>query len=86
MRQDRREEVKLQQASVFLFVDTQGSAQVEGLKAQPVKLPKAGLAPEHLPTRLTHTQGSGPMRCGWECVLYNGSNGSYVRPTRLLDV
>ena len=66
MRQDRREEVKLQQASVFLLSDTQGSAQMEGLRARPVKLPKPGLAPEHLPTRLTHTPGRAPIvRCAW---------------------
>ena len=63
MRQDRREEVKLQQASMFLFADTQGSAQMEGLRTRPVKLPKPGLAPEHLPARLTQTEGCGPTQC-----------------------
>ena len=41
----------------FSFVDAQGSAQMEGLRARPVKLPKPGLALEHLPTGLTHTKG-----------------------------
>ena len=30
---------------------------MEGLRARPVKLPKPGLALEHLPTGLTHTKG-----------------------------
>ena len=63
MRQDRREEVKLGQASIFLLSDTQGSARMEGLRARPVKLPKPGLAPEHPNARLTQTEGCGPTQC-----------------------
>ncbi len=66
MRQDRRDEVKLQQASILSLSDTQGFAQMEGLRARPVKLPKPGLALEHPLTGLTHTQGCKPMHCVWE--------------------
>ena len=44
MRQDRREEVKLRQTSMFRFSSTQESAQREGLTTSASATPKTTLA------------------------------------------
>ena len=56
MRQDRREEVKLQQARIFSLFDTQGSAQKDELTVSANATPGPGLAPKLFLTRLNCTK------------------------------
>ena len=56
MRQDRREEVKLQQAMILSLSDTQGSAQKGELTVSANATPGPGLAPKLFLTRLTYTK------------------------------